>query len=53
VTESQLIEKQVIENQLVKANPLQERLLKNHQALERLEHQIQNQKHQNVKHAFK
>jgi hypothetical protein len=28
-------------------------LLKNHQALERLEHQIQNQTLQSVKHAFK
>jgi hypothetical protein len=28
-------------------------LLKNLQVSERLEHRIQNQKHQNVKHAFK
>ena len=38
---------------VVKVNPLQERLLKNHQASERLEHQIQNQTLQSVKHAFK
>ena len=32
---------------------LQEHLLKNHQVSERLEHPIQNQMHQSVKHAFR
>ena len=53
VTENQAREKQVIESRPVKVNPLQELLLKNHQRLEHLDRLIQNQKHQNVKHAFK
>jgi hypothetical protein len=53
VTENQVREKQVIESQLAKVNPLQELLLRSLLVLERLEHPIQNQRHQNVKHAFK
>ena len=51
--ENQAREKQAIVSLQVKVNQLQEHLLKNHQVSERLEHPIQNQKPQDVKHAFK
>jgi len=51
--ENLLIEKRVIVSPLLNVNPLQEHLLKNLHRLERLEHRIQNQMHQSVKHAFR
>ena len=51
--ENQATEKQVIESRLPNANLRQKRLLKSQQQLEHLELPIQNQNHQNVKHAFK
>ena len=53
VIENQVTGKQVIESLLPNANLRQKRLLKSQPRLEHLELLIQNQSHQNVKHAFK
>ena len=51
--ENLLIEKRVIVSPLLKVNLLQKLLLKSQQRLEHLDLPIQNQNHQNVKHAFR
>jgi hypothetical protein len=53
VTENQVTEKLVIESRLPNVNLRQKLLLKSQQRLEHLDLPIQNQKHQNVNHAFK